>query len=369
MRLFIAQTFLISIGVLLSSAVIQAQNIRNEQQFSEHKSLPFYNLKKVNNTAIFQGNKKKKNYFEGWYFKMVAPDGKSIISIIPGISISEDGKEQHAFIQMINGVTATTRYFSFPIESFSFSKKEFAIKIGDNYFSENLLTLDLVDDSLKIKGKVTMENTVNYSSGRLFNHSIMGWYRFVPKMECYHGVVSLNHDLTGTLTINEKQHDFSEGKGYIEKDWGSSMPASWIWLQSNNFTTENSSFMLSIANVPWRKKSFNGFLGFFYWDAEVYRFATYKNTKINLEVLDENTLSITIKNKKHSFLIAAKRNNMGMLKAPKAGSMDRRIPESVDAQIKITVFDKKGIKIHQDSTTIAGMELVDDFWQLAGEIK
>ena len=100
---------------------ITPQDLKKEQQFSSHKALPFYNLKKIKNTNIFQGNKQKKNYFEGWYFKMVSADESSIISIIPGISISEDRQEQHAFIQIINGVTATTEYFTYPIDEFYFS--------------------------------------------------------------------------------------------------------------------------------------------------------------------------------------------------------------------------------------------------------
>lgn len=27
--------------------------------------------------------------------------------------------------------------------------------------------------------------------------------------------------------------DFSGGRGYIEKDWGQSFPAAWVWLQIN----------------------------------------------------------------------------------------------------------------------------------------
>lgn len=369
MNQFALHTYKVIISLLLSVITIHAQELRKEQIFTDHNYLPFYNLKKVSNTSIFQGNKKKKNYFEGWYFKMVSADHHSVLSVIPGISISEDGKSQHAFIQVIDGITATTHYFSFPIDSFSFSKKEFAIKIGDNYFSKELLKLNLVNDSVSLNGEVAMNNTLDYSTGRLFNHSIMGWYRFVPKMECYHGVLSLTHGLKGTLNINNVKHDFSNGKGYIEKDWGSSMPSTWIWLQSNNFQTENSSFMLSIANVPWRKKSFNGFLGFYYWNDEVHRFATYKSTKVELKIRTENAIEIIIKNRKTSYLIEAKRNNTGLLKAPLSGSMDRRIPESVDASMKITVFDKKGMEIHSDSTSITGMEMVDDFWKLAGTIK
>ncbi|MFA6702917.1 MAG: hypothetical protein WCS06_09695 [Dysgonamonadaceae bacterium] len=151
---------------------------------------------------------------------MVANDGSSILSLIPGISLSKDGKEQHAFIQIINGITAKTNYYSFPIEEFSFSKKEFAIKIADNYFSKDSIIINIKDDNSIVSGKIKMFNQVKYKSDRLINTGIMGWYRFVPFMECYHGVVSLTHSLKGKLIINNEVHDFKNGRGYIEKDWG-----------------------------------------------------------------------------------------------------------------------------------------------------
>ncbi|MPN29068.1 hypothetical protein SDC9_176516 [bioreactor metagenome] len=95
-----------------------------------------------------------------------------------------------------------------------------------------------------------MTDQVKYKSDKLLNAGIMGWYRFVPFMECYHGVVSLTHNLNGKIYINNEVHNFKDGKGYIEKDWGSSMPSAWIWMQSNHFNENNSSFMLSIANIP-----------------------------------------------------------------------------------------------------------------------
>ncbi len=352
-----------------STATVQAQKPNKEVQFTQHKYLPFYNLKKVGNTNIFQGNKKEKNYFEGWYFKMVSKDESSIISVIPGISLSSDGKEQHAFIQIINGATAQTNYFSFPIDEFSFSKKEFAIKIADNYFSKDSIVLHLKDELTAISGKVKMNNRVAYQSGRITNSGIMGWYRFVPFMECYHGVVDLSNTLDGNIVIDNKKHNFKDGKGYIEKDWGSSMPSSWIWMQSNHFNEKNSSFMLSIADIPWLGKSFTGFLGFFYHNNEIHHFATYRNSELQLKIEASNQIIVTIKNRKNTFIIEAMSNQTGMLKAPVAGVMDRRIPESIDARVKITMLNKDGSPIFTDSTNIAGLEMVGDYNNLKGLIK
>ena len=363
------QYFLLGMFLSFTTINMRSQELKKEIYYTDHKFIPFYNLKKACNTNIFQGNKKKKNYFEGWYFKMVANDGSSILSIIPGISLSSDGTEQHAFIQIINGITAQTNYYSFPIEEFSFSKKEFALKIGDSYFSKDSIIIDVKDGNSIVSGKIIMFNQVDYKSGRLINTGIMGPYRFVPFMECYHGVVSLTHNLNGKLIINNEVHDFTGGRGYIEKDWGSSMPSAWIWMQSNHFNDKNSSFMLSIADIPWLKKSFTGFLGFFYHNNKIHHFATYRQTKLQLEIADTKELTIKLENRKNTFIINARSNNTGILKAPVKGAMDRRIAESIDAILKITMMDKKGTVIFMDSTNIAGLEMVGDYYKLQELLK
>lgn len=346
-----------------------AQNLPDEQRFSDHKFLPAYGFKKLFNTNLFQGNRRKSTYFEGWYFKMVSKNGSSIFSVIPGISLAKDGKTQHAFIQVINGVNATTTYYSFPIEQFSFSTQKFAVRIGANYFSSDSISLAIPDSVYPIFGVVKMKNTVKYTHGGVWNPGIMGWYRFVPFMECYHGVVSLSHQLEGALTIQNQVHEFSNGKGYIEKDWGSSMPSSWIWMQSNNFFDTSSSFMLSVANIPWLGKSFTGFLGFFHHQQKNYNFATYRPSRLKLEFLDSTRLAIHIKDRKHRIQLEVKSNTKGLLNAPVQGAMDRRIPESIDAEIKLRVWDKKGNLIAKDSTQIAGLEMVGDYFSLPARIK
>jgi tocopherol cyclase len=348
---------------------LSAQYLQKEINFSEHKWLPGYGFKKIGHPEIFQGNKKKKNYFEGWYFKMVSEDDSSILSIIPGIALSQSGKEQHAFIQIIDGKTAKTTYYSFPIEKFAFSREEFAIKIEQNYFSEDKIILNIHTDSSSISGEIQMTDQVRLDSNKIINAGIMGWYRFVPFMECYHGVVSLNHKLTGSIRMDGHEYIFNQGLGYIEKDWGTSMPSAWIWMQSNHFSKGNSSFMLSIANIPWLGKSFTGFLGFFLHDSVLYRFATYTHAKLSLEESGLNTTRVTIRDRKNLYFIEASRNHTGLLKAPVKGSMDRRIPESIDAQLLLTVTDRKGRVIFCDSTSIGGLEMVGDHKILTRSLK
>jgi hypothetical protein len=74
------------------------------------------------NPELFQGNLRKKHYFEGWYFKHVTRDLSNTFSVIPGISLAEN--DTHAFIQIMNGYTGKTDYIRYPIEEFRRDKRK-----------------------------------------------------------------------------------------------------------------------------------------------------------------------------------------------------------------------------------------------------
>jgi hypothetical protein len=318
----------------------------------------FYHLLKAWNPVQFQGAGKKSRYFEGWYFKNVSSAGEHIWSIIPGISIV-DKNNKHAFIQLIDGKTAETWYVKFPIEDFTYSQEKFEVAIGKNSFSYDGFQLDIDSEEITVKGTVSFNNLVPLKS-TFFNPGIMGWYSFVPLMECYHGLVSMNHDLDGNLSINENFVDFSEGKGYSEKDWGRSMPSAWIWMQTNHFEQDGVSLMLSVAKIPWLKSSFTGFLCVFLLDGKIHRFATYTGAKIKQIEIGDKSVNVEVQDKKYSLKIKACHTERGILFAPVQGAMDRRIAESVDATIELQVTDKNGNEVFSGKGKNAGLELVGD---------
>jgi hypothetical protein len=316
---------------------------------------PVYDFRKIWKPHWFQGNRKKNNYFEGWYFKNVSADGKYCWSFIPGVSLN--GEDTHAFVQAINGKTGDTWYFRYPLESFSFSSTSFTIKIDQNTFSDQGFYLDMDQNGQTFKGHVEFKNIVGYPA-TFRRPGIMGWYRYAPFMECYHGVVSLHHDITGSLNHNGKNLDFYEGSGYIEKDWGSSMPSAWVWIQTNHFNTPHTSFMLSVARIPWIGKTFTGFLGFFLHQNKVITFATYTGARLLKLENEKNKVRIEIEGKKHRLLLEGHNNSNGPLNAPTLGKMDRVIHESIDAEIDIQVISSDGETLFEGTGKNAGLEMV-----------
>jgi hypothetical protein len=311
---------------------------------------------RIYNPEIFQGNLKKKNYFEGWYFKHVSSDLKHVWSFIPGISLTD--KDPHAFIQVINGITGESVYVTYPLDQFTYGKEEFKVKIGNSEFTGKKISIDINHENLKIKGELTYRNSTPYP-GTLFSPGIMGWYSFIPFMECKHGIVSVNHVIEGHIAINETITDFHGGKGYIEKDWGTSFPETWIWIQGNNFSNAGTSFQFSVAKIPWLRKFFIGFISFLYYNNRFYLFSTYNNSVISEISHSENSIDITIKNKNYTLQIVARKSVFGELMAPVSGNMTRRIKESIDSEISLRLTDKNNNLIYSDTGKRAGLEIID----------
>ncbi len=318
--------------------------------------MAFYFIKKYWNPEIFQGAGKKRNYFEGWYFKLVDKNLENTYAIIPGVSITKD--DPHAFIQILDGTTGKAENIKFNIDDFKFSKKVFNISIGNNLFSKNNLKIKLRNNDSQIYGNLRFKNLINWPK-KILSPGIMGWYSFLPFMECYHAVVSMGHLIEGQLCIKNKEIDYSGGKGYIEKDWGSSFPEGWIWMQSNHFSKENTSFLLSIAKIPWLGNYFTGLISGLLLDGKLYKFTTYSKAKIlNIEFDGEN-LHIAIEDKSHYLEIKTKTSESGELYSPKLGKMDGRINESIKAELYILLKRKNGITLFEGTGRAGGLEITN----------
>jgi tocopherol cyclase len=314
---------------------------------------------------IFQGDLKNKNYFEGWYFKHVSDDLEHVYSFIPGVSLNS--RDPHAFIQVINGITGSTQYITYPLDQFTSDTKSLRLKIGDSVFTDKYIDLNIHHEKINLTAHIDYSNIVKYPRN-ILSPGIMGWYSFVPYMECKHGIISVNHDLKGEITIDGKSVDLDNGKGYIEKDWGTSFPEAWIWIQSNNFTESGTSFNFSVAKIPWLGRFFVGFIAFLYLKGRFFLFSTYNKSKITQIDHDISSITISMKNNNSVLRVKVVKNSFGELRAPDSGDMSRRIKESIDSTVDLTLHDSAGNLIYEDSGKRAGLEIVEDIFNYIGAL-
>jgi hypothetical protein len=312
------------------------------------------------NTEVFQGSLKKKNYFEGWYYKHVSADGGAVYAFIPGISLA--GSESHAFIQVFNAVTGETNYITYGLDEFSFKRDSLYVRIGKSVFTDKFMEISIDSDDIKISGRIDYSDMIRYPE-TLMSPGIMGWYSYIPFMECNHGIVSAGHDLRGGLEVNGSMIDFSGGRGYIEKDWGASFPEAWIWIHSNTFTKRETSLFVSAAKIPWLGRYFMGFICFIYVDGTFYRFTTYNRSKISRVRYSGGELFMAFENRKFSLELTAAAKTSAELKAPALGSMSRRIKESIDSEVHVRLFDRDRTLLFEDTGRRTGLEIVEKIFE------
>lgn len=301
----------------------------------------------------YHGWGKRRNYFEGWYIKLVSPCEQYAFALIPGISMDKAG-QQHAFVQVLDGKACQASYHCFKASDFRPERGRFALALGENEFAEQGVSLKLAE----LSGSLRFEGNTPWP-GSLGAPGVMGWYSFVPFMQCYHGVVSMHHRLQGELAVYGRKVDFSGGIGYMEKDWGRSFPSSWIWMQSNHFPgLSKASLMVSVARIPWLGSHFVGFLAGWQHEGQLYRFTTYNGAKLSVQI-DEaaREVHLDIERKPYRLLITAKQQGgQGELASPLSGAMAGKVSESLQSVLHLRFFEGQSLR-YEGEGRHAGLEL------------
>lgn len=290
--------------------------------------------------------------FIGWYFKHQAK-GKTL-AVIPGKAGDQ------AFIQVITDSESFN--IPFKLSEFKeidrarkpkcslhrlfsrFSAKK-ALRIGDNIFSSSGIRLCIERENFSLQGDLRFRNLTPIKG------KIMGPFCFFP-MECRHGIISMKHDVKGKVVLNGKKMKFKKGKGYIEMDSGYSFPEGYTWVQCNDFK-EDCSIMAAVAKIPFGLR-FRGCICVVWLNGKEYRLATYKGAKI--VQCKHNYLEI--KQGKYRLFVKTKQKKAQRLAAPRFGSMNRFIKESVSCPAEF-------IFMHGDKVLFKGKSKIASYeWMI-----
>jgi len=231
------------------------------------------------------------------------------------------------------------------------------VQIDANIFSDQGIHLQLPN----LKGSLQFSHQVPWPRS-ISRPGVMGWYSFMPFMQCYHGLVSMDHNLRGSLELGDTLLDMDSGKGYIEKDWGSSFPRSWIWTQCNHYQGQKLSVMASVAHIPWRNSFFIGFLALIWTGQKLKIFTTYTDAQMKAEIGVE-TVTLAFQDRREKLEIRAIQAPGAVLKSPIDGEMKGKVNESMQAIHEVTYRRADGTRLIAQGTS-AGLEVAGDVDEL-----
>ncbi len=314
------------------------------------------NLKSLRNPDLYHG-RLGKNFFEGWYFKLVDRDMEHAFAFIPGVFFSPDPEHDHAFIQIVDGIKKTYRYERYPSKKFSASQDIFSVDIAGSSFGRSGISFNPDGNAGNINGELEFSNHLAWPDS-ILNPGSMGFYNYILKMQCYSQVCAMDFDLNGSLEVNGQIVDFNGGKGYIEKNWGSAFPYSWIWIQCNHFQKERVSLSCSLGHIPFLISSFRGFLVGLYIGGSFYEFTTMNRS--TAEVIQKGTdITMHLKNRHCSLTIDCETSSEDfiLLNGPRGDQMVPLVYENLQGLVHITLKENAGGRtIFSDSGRCAGVE-------------
>jgi hypothetical protein len=321
-------------------------------------------LRAVWQPAMYHGHGRRRNFFEGWYFKFVDAAEQHVHAVIPGVFLGKDRSTSHAFVQVLDGLSGFSTFHRYPLDQFAASDRGFDLRVGLNHFRADGITLDIAEPDRTLRGKLEFDGLIPWPV-TLTSPGIMGPYAFAPFMECYHGVLGFDHAVRGSLSMNGETVTFDGGRGYIEKDWGQAFPQAWIWGQSNHFEQPATSITISVATIPWLGNSFRGFIIGLWHHRQLYRFAKYNGSKIISLRLTDTHVVLRVANKTHRLEVDAARSDGGLLHAPYRTDMLQRVTESLTATIAVKLIELKSERVVLDGTgRHAGLEINGEIQQI-----
>lgn len=269
---------------------------------------------------FFCSNNRTGPYFEGWYLKHQNRHGQTL-ALIPAFHIDSAGQRAVSLQIISNG---ESWWLEYPETQLQLTRRPFWVRIGGSIFCRQGMVLHIERAGLSLHG------TLYYGPFSTLRSDIMGPFRFLAGMQCSHGVLSMGHSLQGTLDLNGKQLDFSNGIGYIETDRGRSFPSSYLWTQCVWHGSERGSLMLALATVPLPVGSFTGCIcSVFYRDRE-YRLATYRGAKIE----EWSSSGAIVRQGKYCLEAKLLNERRHALRAPVEGRMERIIHESLCTEVR-----------------------------------
>lgn len=297
-------------------------------------------------------------FFEGWYFKLHSADSQHSLVLIPGYFKHKDGKLE-IFLHIYAPLTNNYFYLAFPQDQIKMNPDEFFIKLDNCRFSDKGIELNIQKEEIKLQCSLDFSEQ-KYWPKKGLSTSIMGPFLYLPFMECFYAVPMPYFKIRGKVQFQGMDWNFNQGTGYCEKNWGSSFPSDWIWLQSNFFQKKRqTSFLFSMAEIPLGPFHFQGIAAYLYFDDQFFCFTSYQGAKLVHWQFEDNKLMLEIRQGRYYLNLQAAPGDFTALKAPSRQGMNSEIKESLNSKIVLSLSEKKGGRrefLFEDSAINCGME-------------
>ncbi len=240
----------------------------------------------------YHWNQKTRNYFEGWYFRLTLPEINQSFAFMYSIEDPIGGESNSGGAVQILGIDEAYLCRTFPDvrgfwasytalglghwgknnclqKSQLLSPKEFRTHIKEGYQATATLNQGSIYDPSNNR-YCCWEYHIKpiYGWGNPFHtqKATAGWLSYLPIFDPGWQILMAHGLATGWIEWEKERYQFTNAPAYREKNWGTSFPEKWFWLNCNSFTNESDLAVTAaggIREVLWWQEAV-GIIGIHY---------------------------------------------------------------------------------------------------------
>ena len=210
----------------------------------------------------YHWNKITSNYFEGWYYRLTLPAIEQTFAFMYSIQDPVGNEDNSGGAVQILGIDETYLCRTFPQVNKFFadnkhlvfghwhktnlklkpqllSTEEFKIQIKEGYQATANLNQGCIYDPVRneyCRWEYQIRPIYGWGNTHQSQQSSAGWLSSLPIFEPGWQITMAHGLATGWIEWRGQKYQFIDAPAYSEKNWGSSFPQKWFWLNCNSFT-------------------------------------------------------------------------------------------------------------------------------------
>ena len=334
----------------------------------------------------YHGDGIAKNYFEGWYLRVTIPEIEQTFAFMYSIE-NLLGENSGGAVQILGfneqylcRSLPEAKQFWASKNSFSFghwNKHNLTIKpqlISTKEFTENIEEGYQVTTTLN-QGRIYNPKQKNYCSWQYKIKPIYGWGNVNSKQQATAGWLSylplydpgwqitMSHGLaTGWIEWENQRYQFTDAPAYSEKNWGTSFPKKWFWINCNSFLDRGDLAITAgggIRQVLWWTEAV-GLIGIHY-RGKFYEFAPW-NSQITWDIKPWGQWQMFAVKDNYSVTLTGTTSLPGTyVRTPTARGLVFNCRDTTKGKLSLELKSQTKV-ILQASSNLAGLEIGGSPW-------
>lgn len=337
----------------------------------------------------YHWNQINPHYFEGWYLRLTLPEINQTFAFMYSIEDPLGNNLNSGGAVQILGIDETYLCRTFPnVQKFFASRNnlilghwgktdlttnpkllstiEFNQKITEGYQTTATLNQGSLYDPLRneyCRWEYQIKPVYGWGKVQQLQQATAGWLSYLPIFDPGWQITMAHGLATGQIEWQGSLYKFSDVPAYSEKNWGSSFPEKWFWLNCNSFIHQPDLSLTAgggIRQVLWWQEEV-ALIGIHY-QGKLIEFAP-GNSEVSWQIMPWGKWQMQAVSSEFKITLTGKTDLPGTyVRTPTAQGLIFNCRDTTKGKLHLELRDRSDKIIVEATSNLAGLEVGGEPW-------